>query len=113
MPHPCATRGRDRRPALRAGGGSAGLIAHGAVVCSPRLERQTQLLRDPGASEHAFPLYTVRHTQALRTRLLSVLEGAADANPARIGEGALNFVIVGAGPTGVRRPERWLTLSTR
>jgi NADH dehydrogenase len=54
----------------------------------------------PGASEHAFPLYTVEHAQALRTRLLTVLE-EADANPARIDQGALNFVIVGAGPTGV------------
>jgi NADH dehydrogenase len=54
----------------------------------------------PGASEHAFPLYTVEHAQALRTRLLTVLE-EADANPARIEQGALNFVIVGAGPTGV------------
>jgi NADH dehydrogenase len=54
----------------------------------------------PGASEHAFPLYTVEHAQALRTRLLTVLE-ESDANPARIDQGALNFVIVGAGPTGV------------
>jgi len=54
----------------------------------------------PGAGEHAFPLYTVEHAQALRTRLLTVLE-EADANPARIDQGALNFVIVGAGPTGV------------
>jgi NADH dehydrogenase len=54
----------------------------------------------PGASEHAFPLYTVEHAQALRTRLLTVLE-EADAHPARIDQGALNFVIVGAGPTGV------------
>ena len=54
----------------------------------------------PGASEHAFPLYTLQHALALRTRLLSVLEDA-DANRARIDQGALNFVIVGAGPTGV------------
>jgi NADH dehydrogenase len=54
----------------------------------------------PGASEHAFPLYTLQHALALRTRILSVLEDA-DANPARVDQGALNFVIVGAGPTGV------------
>ena len=38
--------------------------------------------------------------QALRTRLFEVFE-EADANPARIEQGALNIVIVGAGPTGV------------
>jgi NADH dehydrogenase len=61
---------------------------------------QPNFFNTPGAREHAFPLYTVEHAQALRTRLLSVLEDA-DANPARIDQGALNFVIVGAGPTGV------------
>src|SRR5262245_59736957 len=54
----------------------------------------------PGASEHAFPLYTVPDARALRTRLLSALEDVV-ANPARVEQGALNFVIVGAGPTGV------------
>src|SRR5262245_57080347 len=61
---------------------------------------QPNFFGTPGASDHAFPLYTVEHAQALRTRLLTVLEDV-DANPARINEGALNFVIVGAGPTGV------------
>jgi NADH dehydrogenase len=61
---------------------------------------QPNFFGTPGASEHAFPLYTVEHARALRTRLLDVLE-EADANPARLDEGALNFVIVGAGPTGV------------
>jgi NADH dehydrogenase len=54
----------------------------------------------PGAEEHALPLYTVDDAKALRTRLIEVFE-AAEANPARIDEGALNIVIVGAGPTGV------------
>ena len=36
----------------------------------------------------------------LRTRLFEVFEDA-DADPARIDQGALNIVIVGAGPTGV------------
>jgi NADH dehydrogenase len=61
---------------------------------------QPNFFGTPGASEHAFPLYTVEHAQALRTRLLSVMEDV-DAQPARVNEGALNFVIVGAGPTGV------------
>ena len=50
----------------------------------------------PGAEEHAFPLYTVEDAEALRTRLFEVFE-AADNDPARIDEGALNIVIVGAG----------------
>jgi NADH:quinone reductase (non-electrogenic) len=56
--------------------------------------------RTPGAEEHAFPLYTVDHAKALRDRLIEVFE-AADSDPTRIDEGALNIVIVGAGPTGV------------
>ena len=54
----------------------------------------------PGAEQHAFPLYTVDDAKRLRTRLIEVFE-AADNDPARIADGALNLVIVGAGPTGV------------
>lgn len=54
----------------------------------------------PGAEEHSFPLYTVKDAEALRSRLFEVFE-AANANPTRIEEGALNIVIVGGGPTGV------------
>ena len=56
--------------------------------------------RTPGAAEHAFPLYTVEHAAALRTRLLEIIE-EVDADPRLVDEGALNFVVVGAGPTGV------------
>ena len=54
----------------------------------------------PGAAEHAFPLYTLANAVKLRNRILERFE-AADRNPALIEDGALNFVIVGAGPTGV------------
>src|SRR5712664_4166560 len=54
----------------------------------------------PGAAEHAFPLYTLMNAVTLRNRILERFE-AADRDPALIQEGALNFVIVGAGPTGV------------
>jgi NADH:ubiquinone reductase (H+-translocating) len=54
----------------------------------------------PGAAEHAFPLYTLMHAVKLRNQILERFE-AADRNPSLIQEGALNFVIVGAGPTGV------------
>ena len=54
----------------------------------------------PGAEEHAFPLYTLDDATALRDRLIQIFEDA-DVNAARIEQGALNIVIVGAGPTGV------------
>ena len=54
----------------------------------------------PGAAEHAFPLYTLMNAVKLRSRVLERFE-AADRDPTLIEEGALNFVIVGAGPTGV------------
>ena len=54
----------------------------------------------PGAEEHAFPLYALADAQRLRSRIFTVFEDA-DRNPKLIDEGALNFVIVGAGATGV------------
>jgi NADH dehydrogenase len=54
----------------------------------------------PGAAEHAFPLYTLLNAVKLRSRILKRFE-AADRDPTLIEDGALNFVIVGAGPTGV------------
>jgi NADH dehydrogenase len=54
----------------------------------------------PGAAEHAFPLYTLTNAVKLRNQVMRQFE-AADRNPAIIEDGALTFVIVGAGPTGV------------
>jgi NADH dehydrogenase len=54
----------------------------------------------PGAAENALPLYTLMDAVKLRNRILQQFE-AADRDPKLINEGALNFVIVGAGPTGV------------
>jgi NADH dehydrogenase len=54
----------------------------------------------PGADQYAFPLYSVDDATKLRSRIFEVFE-EADANPARVDQGALNVVIVGAGPTGV------------
>jgi NADH:ubiquinone reductase (H+-translocating) len=54
----------------------------------------------PGAAEHAFPLYTLMNAVKLRNQILDRFE-AADRNPSLIEDGALTFVIVGAGPTGV------------
>jgi NADH:ubiquinone reductase (H+-translocating) len=54
----------------------------------------------PGAPEHATPLYTLDDAVSLRNHVLERFE-AADAEPARIDRGELNFVVVGGGPTGV------------
>ena len=54
----------------------------------------------PGAAEHAFPLYTLMNAVRLRNHVMQRFE-AADRDPAMIDDGALTFVIVGAGPTGV------------
>ena len=54
----------------------------------------------PGAEEYAFPLYSYQHATWLRSRILGVFE-AADRDPTLIERGALNFVIVGGGATGV------------
>ena len=61
---------------------------------------QPNFFRTPGADDHAFPLYSLDDAQRLRSRILGVFEDA-DRDPALIDQGALNFVIVGGGPTGV------------
>jgi len=54
----------------------------------------------PGADTFAFPLYSVDDAERLRSRLLKILEDV-NRDPRLIEQGALNFVIVGAGATGV------------
>ena len=53
-----------------------------------------------GASEHAFPLYTLPDAVRLKDHVLERWE-AADRKPDRVEDGALNVVVVGGGPTGV------------
>ena len=53
----------------------------------------------PGADQHSYPLYSLHDAELLRSRILAVLE-AADRDQSLIAKGALNFVLVGAGPTG-------------
>jgi NADH:ubiquinone reductase (H+-translocating) len=53
-----------------------------------------------GAPENSFPLYSLDHATQLRSRILGLLE-QVDRDPSLIDRGALNFVIVGGGPTGV------------
>ena len=53
-----------------------------------------------GAAEHGFPLYALTDALALRNHVLRRFE-AADADPTLVDDGALTFVVVGGGPTGV------------
>jgi NADH dehydrogenase len=60
---------------------------------------QPNFFHTPGA-QHTFPMYSLDDAQRLRSRILALFE-AADRDPLLLDQGALNFVIVGAGPTGV------------
>ena len=53
-----------------------------------------------GAAGNAFPLYSLDDATELRSRILGLFE-QVDRDPSLIQRGALNFVIVGGGPTGV------------
>jgi NADH dehydrogenase len=60
---------------------------------------QVNFFNTRGAEQHTFPLYSLHDAELLRSRILAMLE-SADADHSLIDKGALNFVIVGAGPTG-------------
>ncbi len=60
---------------------------------------QPNFFATPGADQNSYPLYSLHDAERLRSRILAVLE-AADRDPSLVEKGALNFVIVGAGPTG-------------
>ncbi len=61
---------------------------------------QPNFFNTPGADTHAFPLYSLDDAERLRSRFLTVWESSL-RNPKLIDRGALNFVIIGAGATGV------------
>src|SRR5262245_25707296 len=61
---------------------------------------QPNFFKTPGAEQHTFPLYSLNDAERLRSRILQVFEDG-DRDRALLAQGALNFVIVGAGPTGV------------
>jgi NADH:ubiquinone reductase (H+-translocating) len=60
---------------------------------------QPNFFKTPGA-EHAFPLYSLDDAETLRTRVIQAFE-EADRSEARLEDGAITFVVVGGGPTGV------------
>ena len=61
---------------------------------------QPNFFGTPGAAENTFPLYSLDNATRLRSRILGLFE-QVDRDPALVQRGALNFVIVGGGPTGV------------
>ena len=71
--------------------GDAVVLAAGAVP---------NFFRTPGADQHAFPLYSLDHATRLRSRIIGVFEDA-DRDPSLLDRGALEFVVIGGGPTGV------------
>src|SRR4051794_9867380 len=73
-------------------------IAYDYLVVA--LGAQVNFFGTPGAQEHAFPMYTLPHAVRLKDHLLERWE-AADHDPSLVGDGCLNVVIVGGGPTGV------------
>ena len=73
-------------------------IAGDAVVLAAG--SQPNFFHTPGAAEHALPLYSLSDATRLRSRILAVFEDA-DRDPSLIEQGALNFVVIGGGPTGV------------
>lgn len=61
---------------------------------------QANFFGTPGAGEHSYPLYSLHDAERLRSRILAMFE-SVDRDPSLVAKGALNFVIVGGGPTGV------------
>jgi len=60
---------------------------------------QANFFNTQGAEQHSFPLYSLEGAERLRSRVLSVFEDA-DRDPGLVEKGALNFVVIGGGPTG-------------
>ncbi len=85
----------DRRAVLLDGDGT--LPFDSLIVASGATARFFGI---PGAAEHSLPLYTLTDARRLRDHILRELE-AVDAHPETAPEGALVFVVVGGGPTGV------------
>lgn len=78
--------------------------AHGRTVTADVLVvaagAQPNFFGTPGATEHSFPMYSLDDAERLRSHILTVLEAAVE-HPDLVEKGALTFVIVGGGATGV------------
>ena len=61
---------------------------------------QPNFFHTPGAEEFAFPLYSLDDAKRIRSRVLQLFKDASE-RPELVEEGALTFVVVGGGATGV------------
>ncbi|BAL88513.1 putative pyridine nucleotide-disulfide oxidoreductase [Actinoplanes missouriensis 431] len=61
---------------------------------------QPNFFHTPGAEQHTVPLYSLTDAERVRGRILELFRDAA-AKPELAADGALTFVVVGGGPTGV------------
>jgi NADH:ubiquinone reductase (H+-translocating) len=61
---------------------------------------QPNFFHTPGADEFSFPLYSLNDAKRVRSRVLQLFQDSS-TKPELVDEGALNFVVVGAGATGV------------
>jgi NADH dehydrogenase len=61
---------------------------------------EANFFRTPGADQHAFPLYSVEDARHVRGRIVQLFEDVGE-RPELVDDGALTFVVVGGGPTGV------------
>jgi NADH dehydrogenase len=75
-----------------------GAIAYDYLVFA--LGAEVNFFGTEGASEHAFPMYTLPDALRLKNHLLERWE-SADKDASLIDDGALTVVVVGGGPTGV------------
>ena len=64
------------------------------------LGAQVNFFGTEGATENAFPMYTLADAVRVRAHVLRLWE-AADKDHALLDDGVLNIVVVGGGPTGV------------
>jgi hypothetical protein len=69
---------------------------------------QANFFDTEGAEKYSMPLYSLEEAERLRSRVLAMFE-EADSDPKLVDDGALNFVIVGGGPTGTELAGRWPT----
>jgi NADH dehydrogenase len=79
-------------------------LAGGEVVAADVLVlaagSQPNFFHTPGADRFSYPLYSLEDAERVRSRVLQLFEDAS-AKPELVDQGALTFVVVGAGATGV------------
>ncbi|MGV1007516.1 MAG: NAD(P)/FAD-dependent oxidoreductase [Dermatophilaceae bacterium] len=75
-------------------------VTHTGDVLVVAAGAQPNFFGTAGAAEHAFPMYSLDDAERLRSHILAVLESAYE-RPELIDKGAMTFVIVGGGATGV------------